>query len=181
MRRTGRVVALPMLLELATAIAVVWVLEGALTWAGLALLTVVWASTGLWQVPAHRRLEDGFDTLIHRRLVDTNWVRTGYHHKVVRLQLQSVAHLGVWCEREDRRLDTINDQTLEVFERHRSTCRCRGPSRNHTRRSAPVCAGSSGTSASAALLRSRLAPNLSDGFRGSCDGCASTGASSRAR
>jgi len=75
-RRTGRVVALPMLLELATAIAAVWVLEDALTWAGLALLAVVWASTGLWQVPAHRRLEDGFDTLIHRRLVCTNWVRT---------------------------------------------------------------------------------------------------------
>lgn len=65
-----------MLLELATAAAVAWVIGDALAWAGLALLTLVWASTGLWQVPAHRRLEDGYDARIHRRLVYTNWVRT---------------------------------------------------------------------------------------------------------
>jgi len=57
----------------------------------------------------------------------------GYHHTSVRLQLQSIAHFGVWCEREDRRLETIDDQTLEAFERHRSTCRCPGTSRNRTR------------------------------------------------
>jgi len=33
-------------------------------------------STGFWQVPAHRRLEGGFDVATHRRLVQTNWVRT---------------------------------------------------------------------------------------------------------
>jgi hypothetical protein len=75
-RRTGWVVAPPMLAELATAIALVWRLGGALAWSGLFLLMVVWLCTWLWQVPAHRRLEEGFDAATHRRLVRTNWVRT---------------------------------------------------------------------------------------------------------
>jgi hypothetical protein len=76
-RRTGWVVGLPMLVELATAIAIVWCLGGPLAWFGLGLLAVVWTSTGLWQVPAHRRLERGFDAADQRWLVRTNWVRTG--------------------------------------------------------------------------------------------------------
>ena len=75
-RRTGWVVAMPMLLELGTATATVWCLGGALPWCGLGLLAVAWVSTGLWQVPAHRRLAGGFDAVTHRRLVRTNWVRT---------------------------------------------------------------------------------------------------------
>jgi hypothetical protein len=75
-RRTGWVVGLPMLVELGTAIAIVWCLGGALPWSGLGLLAVVWTSTGLWQVPAHRRLERGFDAAVQRWLVRTNWVRT---------------------------------------------------------------------------------------------------------
>lgn len=75
-RRTGWVVAMPMLAELATAIALAWRLGGALAWSGLVLLMVIWLSTWLWQVPAHRRLENGFDAATHRRLVRTNWVRT---------------------------------------------------------------------------------------------------------
>jgi hypothetical protein len=75
-RRTGWVVAMPMLLELGTAIATVWCIGDVLAWCGLGLLAVVWTSTGLWQVPAHRRLESGFDAVTHRRLMRTNWVRT---------------------------------------------------------------------------------------------------------
>lgn len=75
-RRTGWVVAIPMILELATAIATVWVIGGALAWSGLNLLAVVWVSTAIWQVPAHRRLERGFDAVTQRRLLKTNWVRT---------------------------------------------------------------------------------------------------------
>lgn len=75
-RRTGWVVAGPMLAELAAAIAIAWCGGGALAWLGLALLAIIWLSTGLWQVPAHRRLEAGFDAAAHRRLVRTNWVRT---------------------------------------------------------------------------------------------------------
>lgn len=76
MRRTGWVVAVPMLIEAALAILVAWHVGGRLAVAGLVLLAVVWASTWGWQVPAHRRLERGFDAAAHRRLVATNWVRT---------------------------------------------------------------------------------------------------------
>ena len=75
-RRTGWVLAMPMLVELATAIALAWRLGGALALSGLFLLMIVWLCTWLWQVPAHRRLEGGFDAATHRRLVRTNWVRT---------------------------------------------------------------------------------------------------------
>jgi hypothetical protein len=78
--RTGWVVAPPMLAELATA---VWLaaeppvpeLKGA-AYSGLALLGVVWLSTVVLQVPAHRILAGGFDPTVHRRLVSTNWIRT---------------------------------------------------------------------------------------------------------
>jgi hypothetical protein len=60
-------------------------------------------------------------------------IRSGYHPQVARLHLYSIVHFGVWLEREDRHLETIDDQTLEAFERHRSTCRCPGTSRNRAR------------------------------------------------
>jgi hypothetical protein len=79
-RRTTRVVAPPMLLELGTG---VWLtlrpspfFPGSAAWMGLALLAVVWASTFFLQVPEHGRLEHGFDPAAHRRLVRVNWVRT---------------------------------------------------------------------------------------------------------
>lgn len=45
-------------------------------WAGLALALLVWASTGLVQVPLHRRLGGGFSGEAHARLVRSNWLRT---------------------------------------------------------------------------------------------------------
>ena len=75
-RRTGYVLVLPMLVEFATAAALAWRLGGGLAWSGLGLLTVIWLSTWLWQVPAHRHLEQGFDDATYHRLVGTNWVRT---------------------------------------------------------------------------------------------------------
>lgn len=75
-RRTGWVVAGPMLLELALAVALVWLSGGVMEWSALALLGIVWFSTAIWQIPMHRRLESGFDADAHRRLVTTNWVRT---------------------------------------------------------------------------------------------------------
>lgn len=75
-RRTGWVVTGPMLAELACAVAVVWVVGGHLAWIGLALVGVIWMSTWLWQVPAHRRMEAGFDAAAHRQLTRTNRVRT---------------------------------------------------------------------------------------------------------
>lgn len=43
---------------------------------GAALLTVVWGSTFLLQVPCHDRLARGFDAAVVRRLVASNWLRT---------------------------------------------------------------------------------------------------------
>ena len=65
----------PGVAELASAVAVVWVVGGPLARTGLALVGVIWMSTWIWQVPAHRRLEAGFDAAAHRRLTRTNWVR----------------------------------------------------------------------------------------------------------
>ncbi len=81
MRLTTWVVGPMMLVEMACAVAlVVWrppVVPGGLAWAGLMLVAAVWASTAALQVPAHHRLRLGFDPTAHRRLVRTNWLRTG--------------------------------------------------------------------------------------------------------
>lgn len=42
----------------------------------MVVLVLIWLSTALIQVPAHRVLEKGFDASAHRRLVNTNWIRT---------------------------------------------------------------------------------------------------------
>lgn len=78
--RTGWVVAPPMLLELGSSLWLAAVppapeLRGA-AYSGLALLTVIWLSTIVLQIPAHRRLSAGFDPTVHSRLVATNWIRT---------------------------------------------------------------------------------------------------------
>ena len=43
---------------------------------GLSLLGVIWSSTFLVQIPCHESLAKGFDAVVHRRLVTTNWSRT---------------------------------------------------------------------------------------------------------
>ena len=40
------------------------------------LLCAIWLSTLLFYAPLHMRLSDGFDPVVHRRLVRTNWIRT---------------------------------------------------------------------------------------------------------
>ncbi len=75
--RTSWVVMPLMLTELVTAVllALVGPSRG-VAYVGLALLAVIWLSTFLLQVPAHRRLSGGFDPSAHKRLVRTNWIRT---------------------------------------------------------------------------------------------------------
>ena len=77
---TTWVVAPPMLVEAATAVLLFWfhppgVLAWQL-WAGVILVGAVWLSTAFLQVPCHQTLSTGFDTVVHHRLVSTNWIRT---------------------------------------------------------------------------------------------------------
>jgi hypothetical protein len=79
-RLTGLVVGPPMLLEAATAVAlVVWNPPGisvSLAWTGLLLVAGIWLSTALLQAPRHTALGRGFDPAAHRFLVTSNWLRT---------------------------------------------------------------------------------------------------------
>jgi hypothetical protein len=77
---TSLVVGPPMLIEAASAIGLLLLSRGALSdwalWVGLSLVGVIWLSTAAIQVPCHTRLEAGFETSVHRRLVLSNWIRT---------------------------------------------------------------------------------------------------------
>jgi len=80
MQRTSWVVGPPMLIEAFTALALPFVLSSPAAqiaaWVGVVLLAAVWVSTALLQVPAHARLQAGFDLAAHGRLVRGNWFRT---------------------------------------------------------------------------------------------------------
>lgn len=77
---TTWVVGPPMLLELFTAVFLLWVrpasIELWLVWVGLIALLLIWASTFFLQVPCHDKLSRSFDESAHRQLVRTNWLRT---------------------------------------------------------------------------------------------------------
>jgi hypothetical protein len=77
---TTRVVAPAMLVEALSAVLLIWWRPSGLSNAqvsiGVALVVVVWLSTMFIQVPCHEALSKGFDTGVHERLVDTNWIRT---------------------------------------------------------------------------------------------------------
>lgn len=77
---TSFAVGPPMLLELATGLALLVVrpsfLPTAALVAGLVLLGVVWGTTFLLSVPQHEVLSRGFDGRAHAILVGTNWLRT---------------------------------------------------------------------------------------------------------
>ena len=77
---TTLVVGPPMLIEIVTAVLLIWIRPAAIpAWsifAALGLLAIVWAATALLQVPCHEKLTDGFDATIHGRLVSSNWIRT---------------------------------------------------------------------------------------------------------
>lgn len=79
-RRITVLVAPWMLLELGTAAALVAdrppILPDAAAWGGLALVGLIWLSTGLVQAPLYGRLSRRWDAADHRRLVATHGVRT---------------------------------------------------------------------------------------------------------
>jgi hypothetical protein len=79
-RRTLFVVAGPMIVEGITSIMLLFCRPESVplwaAWLGLVLVLVNTFSTGFLQVPCHERLErDGYDPVVHRRLVRTNLVR----------------------------------------------------------------------------------------------------------
>lgn len=85
-RRMTGVVLPAMLIELATAIALVFPavrgggplssrIPGWMAWLGLALVGLVWLVTFTLSVPQHMRLAGAFDIGAHRALVNTNWLR----------------------------------------------------------------------------------------------------------
>ena len=79
-QRTTLVVAPLMLTEAVTSLALLWVrpatVPSALAVGGVLLVGLIWVSTFFWQVPAHERLAKSFDTATHRKLVQSNWLRT---------------------------------------------------------------------------------------------------------
>jgi hypothetical protein len=78
--RTSRVVVVPMLVELASAIALTMSPFGGKSspafYLSLVGLTVVWLSTFCWQVPMHKTLLIAHDPMTIHRLVRSNWLRT---------------------------------------------------------------------------------------------------------
>jgi len=79
-RLTTWVVGPPMLMEGVTAIGLLlykpYGISSSQLWFGLALLLMIWASTGFLQVPQHDILTRGFNMEAHHFLVASNWVRT---------------------------------------------------------------------------------------------------------
>ncbi|MCB9266084.1 MAG: hypothetical protein H6558_13730 [Lewinellaceae bacterium] len=76
-RLTFWVTAPPMLLELATGIALLCFSPFSVVFqVNLAGIVLLWASTFFVQVPLHNQLSEAFRSSAHRRLMNTNWVRT---------------------------------------------------------------------------------------------------------
>jgi len=76
---TGFVVGPLMAVETLTALAAVLLTSGATRWwaiVGVVMLALIHASTVTIQVPLHVALSNGFDPVLHRRLVRSNWLRT---------------------------------------------------------------------------------------------------------
>lgn len=75
-RRISLLVAVLMPVELLATALVLWQDRSTANLVGAGLVILIWASTALLQMPAHRRLAGGFDASALDRLVRTNWIRT---------------------------------------------------------------------------------------------------------
>lgn len=75
---TTFVVGPQMVIELATAVLLVFSMKNMQSWwwINLALVGLVWASTFFIQVPLHNALSQGFDEVKHLKLANSNWIRT---------------------------------------------------------------------------------------------------------
>jgi site-specific recombinase XerD len=54
----------------------------------------------------------------------------GYSRHVARLHLHAIVHFGVWLQLAACGLETVDEETVAAFDRHRLTCKCPGTSRN---------------------------------------------------
>ena len=78
-RKVTAVIALFGPLEVVVAALVFFTVDTVPTWLSFgsgAVLAAIWTSTAFFYAPLHARLADGFDEVLHRRLVATNWLRT---------------------------------------------------------------------------------------------------------
>lgn len=78
-RRVTAVIALFGPLEVVMASLVFLTVDTVPSWLSFgsgAVLAAIWTSTAFFYAPLHARLAEGFDEHLHRRLVDTNWLRT---------------------------------------------------------------------------------------------------------
>ena len=79
-RRMGAVLAVPAIVEIVTAAALVFVRPGSVPlWLVLvsgAVLAAIWVMTGFVQGPAHGKLSERYDPDLVDRLVSSNWWRT---------------------------------------------------------------------------------------------------------
>ncbi len=79
--RTGWVVGPVMVLELVTALVLLWQRPATIgvfeVWLGTTLLGIIWTSTVLVQMPLHFLLQEQPVRQAKRDLVWSNWVRTG--------------------------------------------------------------------------------------------------------
>ena len=74
--RTLWVVAPPMLTELITGGLLLAANPTGPYRLGAGLLAIIWLSTLFLQARDHEKLSAGFDAALHRRLVQSNWIRT---------------------------------------------------------------------------------------------------------
>jgi hypothetical protein len=77
--RVTALLALIAPLEIVAAAGVVVFVDDVPGWLSMgaaALLFAIWLSTLVFYAPLHMRLSTGFDPLVHRRLVRSNWIRT---------------------------------------------------------------------------------------------------------
>ena len=75
-KQISYVVVLPMLLELFLSIYVLAIDVNRLTFTNITLLSVVWLSTFIVQVPIHNRLSVEYSGELVNQLIKTNWLRT---------------------------------------------------------------------------------------------------------
>lgn len=80
LRRTVFIVIPLQMIELFTALLLVWKVPAGITpvqvWTNLALIGITWMSTATLQVPNHQKLSRGFSSRTYSILVSSNWIRT---------------------------------------------------------------------------------------------------------